>query len=93
MLFRIMKSAKAVVNSPRVTKAGFVCGGSGGEALVLARDKSGRWLGPAFYNMGAAGATTAFYGQAASPVDILVRGSVSSPATAPLQQSLARMAR
>ena len=168
-----MGTAKAVVISPRVTKAGFVFGGSGGEALVLARDKSGQWLGPAFYNMGAGsvglqigvevsevvilvmsdkavnallsrsfrlggdasiaagpigvgtastpsadmisfarsrgafaglsfdgavlapdtGANSAFYGRAASPVDILVRASVNNPAAAPLQQALRQMAR
>ena len=48
-----LKDAKAVIISPRVTRAGFVFGGSGGEALVLARNDTGRWLGPAFYNMGA----------------------------------------
>jgi lipid-binding SYLF domain-containing protein len=48
-----LKNAKAVVISPQVTRAGFIFGGSGGEALVLARDKGGRWDGPAFYNMGA----------------------------------------
>ena len=48
-----LKNARAVVISPRVTRAGLVVGGSGGEALVLARDSSGRWVGPAFYNMGA----------------------------------------
>lgn len=46
--------ARAVIISPRVTRAGFVFGGSGGEALVLARDSAtGGWAGPAFYNMGA----------------------------------------
>ena len=48
-----LKDAKAVIISPRVTRAGFVFGGSGGEALVLARNDTGRWVGPAFYNMGA----------------------------------------
>jgi SH3 domain-containing YSC84-like protein 1 len=48
-----LKNARAILISPRITRAGFVFGGSGGEALVLARDKSGRWVGPAFYNMGA----------------------------------------
>ena len=48
-----VKDARAVLISPRVTRAGFVVGGSGGEAIVLARDgKSTRWVGPAFYNMG-----------------------------------------
>lgn len=48
------KKARGVVVSPRVTRAAFVFGGSGGDAVVLARDgTTGRWVGPAFYNMGA----------------------------------------
>ena len=167
------KNARAVLISPRITRAGFVFGGSGGEALVLARDKGGRWVGPAFYNMGAGsvgfqigvdvsevvilvmsekalnallsssfkvggdasiaagpvgmgaasdvttdmvsfarskgvyaglslegtvirpdeGANSAFYGTSASAVDILVRGTVSNPSAAALQQSVRQMAR
>jgi lipid-binding SYLF domain-containing protein len=42
--------AKAVLIAPSITKAGFIIGGSGGRALVLARDeKTGKWAGPAFY--------------------------------------------
>ncbi len=42
--------AKAVIITPEIVKAGFIFGGSGGRALVVARDpKSGKWLGPAFY--------------------------------------------
>jgi SH3 domain-containing YSC84-like protein 1 len=42
--------AKAVLIAPKVTRAGFIIGGSGGRALVLARDaKTGKWAGPAFY--------------------------------------------
>jgi lipid-binding SYLF domain-containing protein len=41
--------------SPEILKAGFIFGGSGGRGVVLARDpKSGKWLGPAFYNLGTA---------------------------------------
>lgn len=44
------RRAKAVLIAPSVTKAGFIIGGSGGRALVLARDeKTGKWVGPAFY--------------------------------------------
>jgi len=44
--------AKAVVISPALLKAGFIFGGSGGRAVVLAHDaKSGKWVGPAFYTM------------------------------------------
>lgn len=66
-----LKNARAIVISPRVTKAAFVFGGSGGEALLLARDKSGRWAGPAFYNMGA-GSVGFQIGAEVSEVVILV---------------------
>jgi len=42
--------AKAILIAPTITKAGFIIGGSGGRALVLARnEKTGKWVGPAFY--------------------------------------------
>ena len=47
--------AKAVVISPALLKAGFIFGGSGGRAVVMAHDaKSGKWVGPAFYTMATA---------------------------------------
>jgi lipid-binding SYLF domain-containing protein len=47
--------AKAVIIAPEIVKAGFIFGGSGGRAMVLARDpKSGKWAGPAFYAMATA---------------------------------------
>ena len=47
--------AKAVIIAPEIVKAGFIFGGSGGRALVLAHDaKSGKWVGPAFYTMATA---------------------------------------
>src|SRR5882672_2401341 len=47
--------ARAVVIVPGLARAGFIIGGSGGEAIVLAKDKGGgAWAGPAFYNMGTA---------------------------------------
>ena len=45
-------SAKAVLVSPQIVQAGFIVGGSGGPALVIARNRSGTgWNGPAFYRM------------------------------------------
>lgn len=42
--------SKGIMIAPAVAKAGFIFGGSGGRAVVLARDpKSGKWAGPAFY--------------------------------------------
>jgi len=47
--------AKGVLIAPEVVKAGFIFGGSGGHALLVARDpKSGKWVGPAFYTMATA---------------------------------------
>jgi lipid-binding SYLF domain-containing protein len=47
--------AKAVMIAPEVAKAGFIFGGSGGRAVVVARDaKSGKWVGPAFYALATA---------------------------------------
>jgi lipid-binding SYLF domain-containing protein len=47
--------AKAVIITPEIVKAGFIFGGSGGRALVVARDpQSGKWMGPAFYAMATA---------------------------------------
>src|SRR5258705_13886031 len=47
--------AKAVIIAPELLKAGFIFGGSGGRAVVVARDpKSGKWLGPGFYSMATA---------------------------------------
>ena len=50
-----LKNARAVLISPEIVKAGFVLGGSGGRAVMLAKDSAtGRWEGPAFYNMATA---------------------------------------
>ena len=46
--------ANAVLIAPEIVKAGWIFGGSGGRAVLYARDANGRWSGPAFYNIGAA---------------------------------------
>ena len=169
-----LKNARAVVIAPLVGRGGFIVGGSGGDAVLLARDSAtGGWTGPAFYNMGSASvglliggdvseivilvmtekaldgllsknvklgadasvaagpvgtgagssvttdmvsfarskgayaglsldgtviapdtdANSAYYGQAVSPADILVRRTVNNPASASLQQALSRAAK
>src|SRR5690348_5040792 len=46
-------SARAVLIAPQIVKAGFIFGGSGGRAVLVARD--GRtWVGPAFYDLATA---------------------------------------
>lgn len=48
-----LNQAKAVMIAPQIVKAGFIFGGSGGRAVLFARD--GRvWAGPAFYDLGTA---------------------------------------
>jgi len=48
-------SAKAVLIAPQVVKAGFIFGGSGGRGVLFARnEQTGRWEGPAFYNLATA---------------------------------------
>ena len=42
--------ARAILIAPQIVKAGFILGGSGGRAVLVARD--GRaWTGPAFYDL------------------------------------------
>jgi lipid-binding SYLF domain-containing protein len=49
-LQRNIGRSKAIMIAPEILKAGFIFGGSGGRALVVARDPaSGKWVGPAFY--------------------------------------------
>jgi lipid-binding SYLF domain-containing protein len=50
-----LSRAKGVLIAPEVVKAGFIFGGSGGRAVLVARDaKSGKWAGPAFYTLATA---------------------------------------
>lgn len=44
--------ARAVLISPQIVQAGFIVGGSGGAALLIARNERGTgWNGPAFYRV------------------------------------------
>ncbi|MEO8740342.1 MAG: lipid-binding SYLF domain-containing protein [Casimicrobiaceae bacterium] len=45
-----LNRAKAVMIAPQIVKAGFIFGGSGGRAVLVARDGQS-WAGPAFYNL------------------------------------------
>lgn len=48
-----LKEAKGVMIFPRVIKAGFFWGGSGGNGVLSVRDeKTGAWSQPAFYSIG-----------------------------------------
>lgn len=45
--------AKAVLIAPEVVKAGFIFGGSGGRAVLIAHE-NGKWRGPSFYTLATA---------------------------------------
>ena len=45
--------ARAVLISPEIVKAGFIIGGSGGRAVLVAK-QGGKWVGPAFYTLATA---------------------------------------
>ena len=46
--------AKGIFIVPRMTRGGFIIGGSGGSGALLAKNrKTGKWSYPAFYTMGA----------------------------------------
>ena len=48
-----LSRARGILIAPQIVKAGFILGGSGGRAVLIARD--GRtWIGPAFYDLGTA---------------------------------------
>jgi lipid-binding SYLF domain-containing protein len=47
-----IKDAKAIMISPKVLEAGFIVGGSGGPAVVIARTNTAQgWSNPAFYKL------------------------------------------
>lgn len=48
-----LKNAKAVMMFPRVIRAGFIWGGSGGHGVLVVRDEKGNgWSQPVFYSIG-----------------------------------------
>lgn len=54
-LGKALGEAKGVLVFPQVLKAGFILGGSGGTGVLLVRDeKTGEWVGPAFYTIASA---------------------------------------
>jgi len=53
-MWSLADDAKAIVVVPRSIRAGFIFGGSGGNAVMIARNKDGTWSQPAFYTIGSA---------------------------------------
>lgn len=51
-MWSLADTAKAIVVIPNSWRAGFVFGGSGGDAVMVARNKDGTWSQPTFYVVG-----------------------------------------
>lgn len=49
---RFLGRAHGVLIFPRMIKAGFIYGAEGGTGVLLARNDTGEWSGPAFYSFG-----------------------------------------
>ncbi len=68
-----ISDAAGVMIIPRMITAGFVVAGSGGDAVLLARDAgSGAWSDPAFYRVGGFSVGLQIGGEAAEAI-VLVR--------------------
>jgi lipid-binding SYLF domain-containing protein len=46
------KAALGFLIVPKAVRASFFLGGSGGRAVLVAKDDAGRWSGPSFYTVG-----------------------------------------
>jgi lipid-binding SYLF domain-containing protein len=65
----LLGKAKAVLVYPRIIEGGFIIGGSGGSGVLLVRDeKTGAFVGPAFYSMGGVSIGFLAGGQAAEVI-------------------------
>ena len=49
-----LHEAQGVLIAPSIVKAGFIFGGSGGHAVLVARRPDGTWTGPAFFTLASA---------------------------------------
>jgi lipid-binding SYLF domain-containing protein len=53
-MWDLADQAKAIVIIPEAIRAGFIFGGSGGDAVMIARNKDGSWSQPTFFFVGSA---------------------------------------
>jgi lipid-binding SYLF domain-containing protein len=53
-MWDLADDAKAIVIIPQSIRAGFIFGGSGGDAVMIARNKDNTWSQPTFYAIGSA---------------------------------------
>ncbi len=51
-LWKTAEQAQAIIVVPNSTRAGFIFGGSAGDAVMIARNADGSWSGPTFLTLG-----------------------------------------
>jgi hypothetical protein len=79
--------ARAVLVSPRIWQVGLIFGGSGGQALVIAKNSSGSgWNGPAFYRIASGSVGLQAGAQASEMVALVMTEKARLPAPDPLVQ-------
>ena len=68
-----LKDAKAVLVLPNLYKGAWFLGGSGGRGVLLVKDqKTGDWVGPAFYTMGSVSFGLQFGGQKSEAIILVI---------------------
>lgn len=71
----LLKRAEGVFISPQLLKGAFIIGASGGNGLLLVRDrKTGQWTGPAFYTIGGASIGLQIGGEASEMILLVMTG-------------------
>ncbi len=69
----LLKKAEGVFIAPQVLKGAFIVGASGGNGVLLVRDKkTGQWSEPAFYTVGGASVGLQIGGQASEVILLLM---------------------
>lgn len=69
----LLKKAEGVFIAPQVLKGAFIVGASGGNGVLLVRDKkTGKWSEPAFYTIGGASVGLQIGGQASEVILLLM---------------------
>ena len=67
-----LKEAKGLLIVPKLLKAGFIFGGSGGHGVLIVNDeKKGQWSQPAFYSIGSVSFGLQIGGEAAEVIMML----------------------
>ena len=75
-----LAKCKGILIVPRMLKAGFIVGGSGGNGLLLVRDaKTGQWSQPGFYTIGSVTFGLQIGGEAAQVIMVVrTQGALDS---------------